>query len=64
MAEQVRTVIVPEMNLRQMAWEVQAAVAGRARVVDHGRVDGKLIRPEEIKELIKAEFHYHRWEDA
>ena len=64
MAGQVRTVIVPEMNLRQMAWEVQAAVAGRAKVVDHGRVDGKLIRPEEIQELIRREFHYHRWEDA
>ena len=61
MAEQVHTVIVPEMNLRQMAWEVQAAVAGRARVVDYGRVDGKLIRPEEIQELIRREFHYHRW---
>jgi 2-oxoglutarate/2-oxoacid ferredoxin oxidoreductase subunit alpha len=61
MAEQVHTVIVPEMNLRQMAWEVQAAVDGRARVVDYGRVDGKLIRPEEIQELIRREFHYHRW---
>ena len=45
MAEQVRTVIVPEMNIRQMSWEVQAAVKGRAKVVDHGRVDGTLIRP-------------------
>jgi 2-oxoglutarate/2-oxoacid ferredoxin oxidoreductase subunit alpha len=61
MAEQVRTVIVPEMNLKQMSWEVQAAVGGRARVVDYGRVDGKLIRPEEIQELIRHEFHYHHW---
>jgi 2-oxoglutarate ferredoxin oxidoreductase subunit alpha len=61
MAEQVRTVIVPEMNLKQMSWEVQAAVAGRAKVVDHGRVDGKLITPDEIKELVKKEFHYHRF---
>ena len=45
MAEQVRTVIVPEMNIKQMSWEVQAAVAGRAKVVDHGRVDGQLITP-------------------
>jgi 2-oxoglutarate ferredoxin oxidoreductase subunit alpha len=62
MAEQVHTVIVPEMNLKQMSWEVQAAVAGRAKVVDYGRVDGKLIRPEEIQALIKREFHYHHWE--
>jgi 2-oxoglutarate ferredoxin oxidoreductase subunit alpha len=61
MAEQVRTVIVPEMNLKQMSWEVQAAVAGRAKVVDYGRVDGKLITPGEIKELLTQEFHYHRF---
>jgi 2-oxoglutarate ferredoxin oxidoreductase subunit alpha len=64
MAEQVRTVIVPEMNIKQMSWEVQAAVAGRARVVDHGRVDGKLITPAEIKELVKKEFYYQRWEES
>ncbi len=61
MAEQVRTVIVPEMNLKQMSWEVQAAVAGRAKVVDYGRVDGKLITPDEIRELVKKEFYYHRF---
>ena len=64
MAEQVRTVIVPEMNIRQMSWEVQAAVAGRAKVVDYGRVDGKLITPEEIIELVMREFGYHHWEES
>jgi 2-oxoglutarate/2-oxoacid ferredoxin oxidoreductase subunit alpha len=64
MAEQVRTIIVPEMNLKQMSWEVQAAVKGRAKVVDYGRVDGKLIWPQEIQDLIKREFHYHRWEET
>jgi 2-oxoglutarate ferredoxin oxidoreductase subunit alpha len=59
MAEQVRTIIVPEMNLKQMSWEVQAAVGGRAKVVDHGRIDGKLITPEEIQALIAKEFYYH-----
>lgn len=62
MARQVRTVIVPEMNLGQMSWEVQAAIRGAAEVVELGRVDGKLITPEQIQELIKAQFHYHRWE--
>jgi 2-oxoglutarate/2-oxoacid ferredoxin oxidoreductase subunit alpha len=62
MAERVRTVIVPEMNLKQMSWEVQAAVAGRARVVDFGRVDGKLITPAQIEELVKSQFYYHDWE--
>ena len=64
MAEQVRTIIVPEMNLKQMSWEVQAAVKGRAKVVDYGRVDGKPIWPREIQGLIKREFHYHRWEET
>ncbi len=64
MAEQVRTVIVPEMNLKQMSWEVQAAVAGRAKVVDYGRIDGKLITPDEIKLLVKKEFPYHRWAES
>ena len=64
MAEQVRTVIGPEMNIKQMSWEVQAAVKGRVKVVDRGRVDGKLITPEEILELVRPEFPCHRWEDA
>jgi 2-oxoglutarate/2-oxoacid ferredoxin oxidoreductase subunit alpha len=62
MADQVRTVIVPEMNLKQMSWEVQAAVAGRAKVVDYGRVDGKLITPMEIQGLVEKEFYYHRFD--
>jgi 2-oxoglutarate/2-oxoacid ferredoxin oxidoreductase subunit alpha len=64
MAEQVRAIIVPEMNLKQIAWEVQAAVWGRARVIDYGRIDGKLISPQEIQELIRREFHYHRFEET
>src|SRR5665811_1820635 len=64
MAERVRTVIVPEMNLKQMSWEVQAAVAGRARVVDFGRVDGKPVSYTHLRELVKAQFPYHRWEEA
>ena len=64
MAEQARTVIVPEMNIKQMSWEVQAAVSGRCRVVDFGRVDGKLITPAQIEELVKAEFYYHDWEKS
>ena len=64
MADQVRTVIVPEMNIKQMSWEVQAAVRGRAKVVDYGRVDGRLITPAEIQELVKKEFYYHGWGEA
>jgi len=64
MAEQVRAVIVPEMNIKQMSWEVQAAVAGRCKVVDFGRVDGRLITPAQIEELVKREFYYHDWEKS
>lgn len=64
MAEKVRTIIVPEMNLKQMSWEVQAAVGGRAEVVDYGRVDGELITPAEIEGLVKAQFSGRHWEDA
>jgi len=60
MADQVRTIIVPEMNIRQMAWEVQAAVAGRAKVVDFGRVDGRLIHPDQIAGLIDQEVDHLR----
>ncbi len=60
MAEHVETIIVPEMNIRQMAWEVQAAVAGRAKVVDLGRVDGRLITPAQIEELIDREVDHLR----
>ena len=58
MARQVRSVIVPEMNLKQMSWEVQAAVCGRAKVIDFGRIDGSLITPEQIQELTTKEFEY------
>ena len=64
MAGQVRTVIVPEMNLKQMSWEMQAAVGGRAKVVDYGRIDGKLITPDEITGLVKKEFPYYAWEES
>ena len=60
MAKQVDTVIVPEMNIRQMAWEVQAAVVGRAKVVDFGRVDGRLITPGQIEDLIDREVDHLR----
>jgi len=50
------------MNIKQMSWEVQAAVSGRCKVVDFGRVDGKLITPAQIEELVKAELYYHDWE--
>ncbi len=51
--EQVSHVIVPEMNLGQIAHEVEHAVMGNAEVISITRVDGEPIRPQQIFEKIK-----------
>jgi 2-oxoglutarate ferredoxin oxidoreductase subunit alpha len=48
MGEQVDAIVVPEMNLGQMAHEVEWAVAGRTRVTGVNRIDGEPISPLEI----------------
>ena len=48
LADGVRLVVVPEMNLGQLVLEVERAVAGRAAVVPLGKVDGELFTPEDI----------------
>jgi 2-oxoglutarate ferredoxin oxidoreductase subunit alpha len=48
LAGRAKKVIVPEMNLGQLALEVERAVGGRAPVVRVGKVSGELFRPEEI----------------
>jgi len=53
LAQQVETLIVPEMNLGQMAHEVEWAAQGACRVVPFGRVDGLPIRPGQMLELIE-----------
>jgi len=51
-ASRVKTIVVPEMNLGQMAHEVEWAAAGRCEVDSFGRVDGLSIRPSQILALI------------
>jgi 2-oxoglutarate ferredoxin oxidoreductase subunit alpha len=53
LGEKVGTILVPEMNLGQMAHEVEWAVRGACHVVPFGRVDGLPIRPGQILELIE-----------
>jgi 2-oxoglutarate ferredoxin oxidoreductase subunit alpha len=53
MAEPVSYIIVPEMNLGQIAHEVEHAVMGNAEVISLTRVDGEPIRPQQIFEKIK-----------
>lgn len=48
MAEQVSHIIVPEMNLGQIAHEVEWASRFKAEVVPINRIDGEPIRPEDI----------------
>jgi 2-oxoglutarate ferredoxin oxidoreductase subunit alpha len=51
--ENAQRVIVPEMNLGQIALEVER-VAGRKKVVRVGRADGHMVTPEEILDAIRA----------
>ena len=52
LAEKVRTILVPEMNLGQMIFEVERASKGKAEVRGVNKVGGIPIPPEEIFEAI------------
>lgn len=47
-AERVKKILVPEMNLGQLVGEVERAAAGRAPVTLQTKVGGELFTPEEI----------------
>lgn len=51
-ADRIHCVIVPEMNMGQLALEVERVV-GRRKVVRINRADGQMIDPEEILETIE-----------
>ena len=55
LAEQVDTILVPELNRGQLTHEVEWAVAGRAGVRGLWRCNGEPIRPAEILERIEQE---------
>jgi len=53
LAEHAKTIIVPEMNLKQIFYEVQRVVNGEAKVVGLNKIGGgELITPEELLEEI------------
>ncbi|MBN2012561.1 2-oxoacid:acceptor oxidoreductase subunit alpha [candidate division KSB1 bacterium] len=52
LAERVSKIIVPEMNLGQMAHEVEWAARGRADIVKINRIDGEPIKPDDIVKAI------------
>ena len=51
-ADQIHCVIVPEMNLGQLALEIERVV-GRRKVVRINRADGQMIDPQAILEAIE-----------
>jgi len=53
--QRVKAWVVPEMNLGQMVREVRLVVQGRVPVHQLNRVDGLLIEPHQILELIEAQ---------
>ncbi len=53
LADQVRTLVVPEMSLGQLADQVRQAAQGRCSVHPLSRWDGRLIAPEEILVAVK-----------
>jgi 2-oxoglutarate/2-oxoacid ferredoxin oxidoreductase subunit alpha len=52
--ENAQRVIVAEMNLGQMALEVERVV-GRHKVLRIGRADGQIVRPEEIVDAMRSQ---------
>jgi 2-oxoglutarate ferredoxin oxidoreductase subunit alpha len=53
LAQRVRAIVVPEMNLGMLAHEVEWAAAGATRVVPVMRVDGQPLSPQQVLEAIE-----------
>lgn len=53
LAEKVRGIVVPEMNLGQLAQEVERSARGQAEVYRLGKVDGTFFAPSEILAKIR-----------
>ncbi|NJC87850.1 MAG: 2-oxoacid:acceptor oxidoreductase subunit alpha [Desulfuromonas sp.] len=53
LAKQCKAIVVAEMNLGQMVYEVERAAKGNCVVVHEGRVDGEPINPGQIAAKVK-----------
>ena len=53
LADSVERIIVPEMNLGQLALEVER-VAGRKKVVRVNRANGEMVTPDMIVSAVEA----------
>jgi len=52
LAEKVKTIMVCEMNLGQLVYEVERAVKGKARVELLSKASGELITPKDIMKKV------------
>jgi 2-oxoglutarate ferredoxin oxidoreductase subunit alpha len=52
-AENAQRIVVAEMNLGQMALEVERIV-GRGKVLRVGRADGQMVTPDQIVDAMRA----------
>jgi 2-oxoglutarate/2-oxoacid ferredoxin oxidoreductase subunit alpha len=52
-AQQVKAIVVPEMNLGQMIFPVERAIKGACTLEGVGRVDGEPLTPDQIIEKVK-----------
>lgn len=59
LAERVRCLVVPELNLGQLVGPIRAAVEGRTRVVALNRSDGLVFTPDEILRSIQRSLEHH-----
>jgi 2-oxoglutarate ferredoxin oxidoreductase subunit alpha len=55
LAERCKLLVVPEMNLGQLALEIERAAGGRARVRRINRADGVTITPGEILAMLRED---------
>ncbi len=53
LSKNVKKIIIPELNLGQIKREVERATCGNAEIIGLQRVDGDIIRPEEILAKIR-----------
>ncbi len=54
LADQVETIIVPEMNMGQIKNEVERAAQGKCEIKGLNRVDTEPIRPDQIMDMVKG----------
>ncbi len=55
-AQQVKAIVVPEMNLGQMIFAVERSIKGACTLEGIGRVDGEPLTPDQIIEKVKEVF--------